>query len=594
MIVPLFLFSKSIAVSRELKGLYQTRTTSFGKPGEESRLDWTDLKIEKHGRSISNEGQVQRTFQVKVQDLGIGIGLGLLCVALLGCSNSKEKPDLVIINGAEPESLDPAILTVQADGRVARSIFEGLTRLSPGDATPIPGLSDHWDISEDGTTYTFHIRTNAIWSTGEAITADDVVYSWIRALDPLTAADYAGQFFYIKNGEAFNSAKIKDPKQVGIRALDSRTLQVELIQPTPFFLDLCATTTFFVVPKWIIEKHGDRWIMAKPLPSSGPYTLEFWRIKDKIRVRKNPRYWNAEAVQCAVVDFISSETAMTALNIYDSGQADLIWDKNLIPNELMDVLGKRSDCQRFDYLGTYFMRFNVTRKPFDDVRVRKALTLAIDRKRIVEKITKSGEKPAYHFVPAGMPIYKPPQGLGYDPDAARKMLADAGYPGGKNFPTFQYLSRVGKQEEQVGVELQAMFKEVLGINMELRLVETKVYFSSQSLMDYEVSRSSWIGDYNDPNTFLDMFMSNNGNNRTGWKSAKYDDLLREGNAQRNPKKREKILQQAEALLIREDTPIAPIYFYAGVLFYRPDKIEGISFNLLDEHPVWAIRKKKAM
>ncbi len=509
-----------------------------------------------------------------------------------GCTVSEEKADITIINGAEPESLDPAIVTVQADMRIARSVFEGVTRLDPKTATPIPGLAHHWDISEDGKTYIFHLRTNLVWSTGEPLTADDVVYSWLRVLDPMTAADYAGFLFYVKGGEEFNAGKIKDPRQVGIQAVDPLTLRVELTDPTPFFVDLCAMPTLAVLPKWIIEKHGDRWLNAKPLPTSGPYILDYWKIHDKIRLRKNPRHWDAANIQNDIVDFLPCESAITALNIYENKQADIIWDKNLIPSELMDVIGKRDDCHLYDYLGSYFLRFNVKKKPFNDARVRKALTLAIDRKRLVEKITKAGEKPATHIVPNGMVTYTPPEGLGFDPDLARKLLAEAGYPGGKGFPGFQYLSRVGKMDEQVAIEVQAMFKDELGINMELRFTETKVYFTAQRMMDYDVSRSSWIGDYNDPNTFLAMFVTNDGNNRTGWSNPKYDELIREGNRQLDGKKREKIMQQAETLLVRDEAPIAPLFFYAGVLFFRPEEIEGVYYNLLDEHPTYAIRKKK--
>jgi oligopeptide transport system substrate-binding protein len=517
----------------------------------------------------------------------------LLLAALLtqGCLK-EEKADIVIINGAEPGSLDPAIITVQADSRIAHSLFEGLTRLNPVDATPIPALAEKWEISQDAKTYTFHLRTNAVWSTGEPITSKDVVYSWVRVLDPTVASEYAGQLFYVKNGEEFSSGKIKDPSLLGIKALDPYTVQIELINPTPFFLDLCALTTMAVVPQRTIEKYGDRWLMAKPLPTSGPYTLDAWRIHDKIRLRKNPRHWDVANIRNDVMDILPSESAMTAMNLYQAGQADVIWDKNLIPSELMDVLGKRPDCDLYDYLGTFFMRFNTTRKPFDDPRVRKALALTIDKKRIVERITKSGEKPATHLVPNGMTIYHSPEGYGYDPEQARKFLAEAGYPGGKGFPTFQYLFKAGETDKQIGVELQAMWRDQLGIHMELRPSETKVYYTSVTAMDYEVARSSWIGDYNDPNTFLDMFVSNGGNNRTGWKNPEYDNLLREGNRQLDVKKREEILRKAETLLIHDDLPIAPIYFYAGVLFYRTNELEGIYNNLLDEHPFYAISRKK--
>lgn len=323
--------------------------------------------------------------------------------------------------------LDPAIITGQPDGRVVGSLFEGLTRLDPKTADAVPAIAERWDLSPDGTVYTFHLRSNAVWSTGEPITAPDFVYSWQRVLDPNTASDYAGQLFYIKNGEDFNAGKIKDPTQLGVKALDARTLRVELDSPTPFFLDLCAFRTLAVVHRATIEKHGDRWMKARPLPLSGAYTLDFWRVNDKIRVRKNPRYWDAANVLNQVVDFIPCDQPNVALNLYETGAADIIWDKGLVPAELMDLLRQRSDCHNFDYLGTYFYRYNVNHKPFDDPRVRQALALAVDKQRIVERITKAGEKVATHLTPKGMSNYRPPEGLGYNPDAARKLLADAGF-----------------------------------------------------------------------------------------------------------------------------------------------------------------------
>ena len=516
--------------------------------------------------------------------------LSTVCLLVAGCTRSEPRADLVIVNGAEPESLDPAIITGQPDSRVVLSLFEGLTRFDPVTAKGIPGVAERWEISPDGTLYTFHLRTNAVWSTGEPIRAVDFVYSWRRALDPLTAADYAGQLYAVKNAEAYNSGTLKDPTQVGVQALDAHTLRVELNSPTAYFLDLCAFQTLAVVPQKIIEKYGDRWLKVRPLPCSGPYMLESWRIRDKIRVRKNPRYWDAANTHSEVVDFLPVESATIAMNLYETGQADIIWDKNVIPTELMDVLANRPDCHIFDYLGTYFMRFNVTRKPFDDVRVRKALIMTIDKKRIVEKLCKAGESVATSLTPHGIANYEPPDGVGYNPDEARRLLAEAGYPGGKGFPGFQYLFNPAKLHEQVAVEMQEMWRRELGIKMELRQVEWGVYLSAQSKLDYDITRSSWIGDYNDPNTFLDMFMSNNGNNRTGWKNARYDELVREGNLQIDPKKREKLLREAETLLVREGVPIVPLFYYKGVNFFDPKKIEGIHLNILDDHPVNAIRR----
>jgi oligopeptide transport system substrate-binding protein len=513
-----------------------------------------------------------------------------------GCARREPTADITIINGAEPESLDPAIVTGQPELRIVQGLFEGLTRIDPKTGGGIPGLAERWDISPDGRIYTFHLRTNLVWSTGEPILAEDVVYSWIRALDPATACDYAGQLFYVKNGEAFNAGKIKDASQVGVRALNSFTVQVELNNPTTFFLDLCTMPIASVVPRKTIARYGDAWIKARPLPSSGPYELVYWKLNNKVRLKKNSRYWDATNTQTEIIDILPTGAPNAALNLYERGQADIVWDKELVPTELMDVLMQRPDFHTFNYLGTYFVRFNVTRKPFDDPRVRTAMAMALDKERIVKRITRSGEKPATSLVPPGTANYISPEGLGFNPDLARKLLAEAGYPGGKGFPHFQYMFNASaggaaKMHEKVAVELQQMWRVVLGIEMELRQLEWKVYLSAQNQLDYDLSRSSWIGDYNDANTFLGMFTSNDGNNRTGWKNIDYDMLIREANTQADVKAREKILQHAETMLL-EESPIVPLFYYVGVAYYDTNKIQGIYPNIVDQHPLQAIRKIK--
>lgn len=521
----------------------------------------------------------------------------LLASAFIPTSCVRREPpaDLVIVNGTEPETLDPTLATGQAEMRVTKALFEGLVQLDAETAHPVPGLAERWEISPDGRVYTFQLRTNAQWSTGEPITTQDVLYSWLRALSPATAADYAGQFFYIKNAEQFYTGKIKDPAQVGVHALDARTLRVELNQPLAFFLDLCALPNFAVVPRRTIEKYGDRWLSARPLPASGPYELVAWRINDKVRLRKNPRYWDAANTQSDLIDILPTGSANTALNLYETGVADIVWDKDLVPAELLDVLAKRPDFHSFGYLGTYFYRFNVTRKPLDDPRVRKAFALATDRRRIITKLTKGGEKAAFHFVPDGTANYEPPPGLGYDPITARKLLAEAGYPGGKGFPPLAYsfasaASGAARMAQKIAVELQQMWSDELGVQIELRQIERKIFFSAQSRLDYDISASSWVGDYNDPNTFLDLFTSNSGNNRTGWQNARYDGLIREANMQTDLKRRAALFQQAESLLVAEEAPIVPLYFYTGFNCFDPAKIQGIYENILDEHPLQNIRK----
>ena len=524
------------------------------------------------------------------------LGTLFLCLCLLGqagCFQRHEPADFVVINGPDPESLDPAIITSQADGRIVSALFDGLTRFNAVTAHAEPALAKRWEISGDGTVYTFHLRDGLKWSTGGRITAHDVVYSWRRAINPDTASDYAGMLFYVKNAEAINSGKLTDLSRLGVRAIDDKTVRVELIAPTPFFLELCAFWALAVVPEKAITQHGDQWCLRQPLPVSGSHTLEFWHVRDRVRLRKNTHYWDADNTRNNVVDFLPVEAAATAINLYEAGQADIIWDKSLVPTELLDALSQRPDYHKFDYLGSYFVRFNTTKKPLDDPRVRKAMALAIDKAGLVAKYTKGGERLANHFVPPGTGNYSSPEGPTHDPVLAKRLLAEAGFPEGKGFPTdFEYLFNSNDRNKNIAVELQRMWHETLGIQVKLRQAENKVYLAAQSALDYHVTRSSWIGDYNDPNTFLDMFMTQNGNNRTGWSSDEYDRLIRLANATTDPAKRNELFRSAETILIADELPIFPLYFYVGINIYHPDRIGGIHPNILDIHPISAIYTKE--
>ena len=524
--------------------------------------------------------------------------LGLMLVTLLAACAREEPPaDLVIVNGAEPGSLDPATCTGLEELRITMALWEGLMRVDPKTARPIPGLAERHEISGGGRIYTFHIRTNAAWSTGGRITAHDFVYSWLRVLDPATASEYAGQLFYLRNAEAYYNRTITDPAQVGVRALDDSTLRVELTNPTAFFLDLCAFQTLSVVQREVIERHGDGWMRVRPLPVSGPYQLESWRLNDRVRLRANPRYWDATNTHCQVVDLLPTRSASTAFNLYEKRVVDVIWDKELIPSELFPILRPRPDFQSFNYLATYFLRFNTTRPPFNDPRVRKALVMTVDKQRLVNKILQTGEPIASQFVPPGTANSRLTGGLPYDPEAARQLLKEAGYPKGLGLRTIEYLFEAvsgggGSVHSKIGVELQQMWERELGDKVELRQMEKQVYLKAQRSLDYDVSRSSWIGDYNDPNTFLDLFRSNNGNNRTGWKNIRYDQLMDQASTLTDLARRADLLGEAETILVREEAPIAPLYYFSGFNYHNPVRVQGIHGNILDIHPINAIRVSK--
>ncbi|MEY3479949.1 MAG: ABC-type oligopeptide transport system, periplasmic component, partial [Verrucomicrobiota bacterium] len=491
-------------------------------------------------------------------------------------------------NGAEPETLDPALITGQPEGRVANALFEGLLTFDEH-GKPQPGMAKSWDVSGDGRVYTFKLRDGLTWSDGVALTARDFVASWRRTLAPETASEYAYQLHYIKNAKAFNEGKISDFAQVGVSAPDDCTLRVELDNPTPFFLDLCSFVTLLPVPMHAIEQHGDNWIKPGNLTGNGAYVLESWRLNDRIRLRKNPRYWNAKNVAMETIDVIPVSKANTAFNLYASGQADLMMDKGLVPPALLSEIKKREDFHAAPFLGTYFLRYNCAKGPFTDPRVRKAFSLVIDKPSVVERITRAGELPADSFVPPGAGGYKPPGGCGKrDIAQARRLLAAAGYPEGKGFPMINYLYSEGELNEAIAIELQSMWRRELGVNVQLLRQEWKVYLRSLSTLDFDIARSSWVGDYPDPNTFLDMFVTGGGNNRTGWSDPRYDKLIADAAAETDPAKRHDILRAAEKILVCEQMPVCPLYFYVGIQLYDAAKLGGIDGNVLDEHPLKAM------
>lgn len=510
-------------------------------------------------------------------------------LAFSSCSPQGDRADLVFINGAEPETLDPAIITGQPEGRIVSSLFEGLLRYG-ADGQAEPGMAERWEISEDARTYRFFLREDARWSDGQPVTAEDFVRSWERTLNPATGSLYNYQLHYLRNGQAYAEGELDDFSEVGVRALGPHLLEVELEHPTPFFLELCAFPTLFPVRTDLIEEVGDSWVKPEHIITNGPFLLESWRINDRIRLRRNVDYWDAANVDLETVDILPISKANTAFNFYASGAADLIMDKGLAPPSLLDALQERPDFHAAPFLGTYFLRFNVTRPPFDDERVRQAFSLVVDRAAIVRRITRAGEEPAYGFVPPGLPGYEGATGWKRDLEKARGLLAEAGFPEGRGFPLTTYLYSEGELNEAIAVELQSLWRQELGINVNLARQEWKVYLNSLSSLDYAVARSSWVGDYPDANTFLDMFVTGSGNNRTGWSSPEYDELIARAARTLNPADRLEILREAEELLLRE-APICPLFFYVGIQFYDPEKFGGIEGNILDEHPIRAIYRK---
>jgi oligopeptide transport system substrate-binding protein len=511
------------------------------------------------------------------------LGLFLAFFYFLGGWSLSAPADLTLCNGTEPQTLDPAILTGEPELRICQALFEGLTtRNSKGDV--IPGMAQSWTLSPDGRTYTFTLRPNAQWSNGDPVTAFDFLNSWERALNPLTASQYSYQLYYLVNGEAYGNGKLTDFTQVGVKAPDARTLVVTLVHPTGYFLELTTLPILYPVHLPTVKKYGHDWTKPGKIVSNGPYVLKEWRLTDYILLEANPHYWRPVPIHRIKVLPTINPTA--CFNLFYSKKTDLILDKTSIPPDLISHITDKPYFHANPFGATTFVRFNVTRKPFDDVRVRKALALALDKHDIVDKICRAGESVANTLVPPGSVGYTPPQGLGYNLTEARRLLAEAGYPDGRGFPDVSLLYPIrGSFWPELATEMQALWRRDLGINsIHVRGQEWKVYLNTQQLLDFDFAIADWIGDYNDPQTFIDMFTTDSGNNETGWSNPQYDQMLQVSENTPDPVKRMQILHDMEKILVEDDVPIAPVYFWVGISLYDPDKLGGFHSNFVDEHP----------
>ena len=512
----------------------------------------------------------------------------LLMATLLGIPGAGAQEQVFRINNmAEPESLDPGLVTGVPEHRIISNLFEGLATNDPKDLSPRPGMAKSWTISKDGLTYTFSLR-DAAWTDGKKVTAHDFVYAWERVLNPKTGAKYAQQLFYVKNGEDYNKGKITDFGQVGVKAVDDRTLQVTLHAPTPYFLFLTTFYTLYPVPRWTIETHGQDWVKPGKIVSNGPFRLASWVPQREVVLEKNPAHWDAATTKLQKVIFIPTDDVNTAYKQFLAGDSDWV---TTVPLPQIETARQRPEFYVTPYLGTYYLRFNVTKPPTNDVRVRKALSMAVDREAITKFVTKAGEIATSSFVPVNMPGYEGIRGLPSDLAAAKKLLVEAGYPDGKGFPKSEILYNTSDQHRAIAQAVQQMWKENLGIQVDLVNVEWKVYLNQQATLNYQISRAGWIGDYVDPNTFLDMWMTGGGNNQTGWSNKRYDELIARAGRTQDPKERMKLFNEAEQLLVVDEVPIMPLYTYVnkGML---SKKVKGWSPNILDQHPLKFISVEK--
>ena len=498
---------------------------------------------------------------------------GLIAFALVfnGCAR-RETPvqagnrtgTLHVGNGAEPGTLDPHLVDAYSDMRIVTALLEGLCAIDEQTSQPVPAAAEKWESSPDGLTWTFHLRAGLQWSNGDPLTADDFVQSWRRALSPQLASSYAYFLFPIRNAEAFNAGKVTDPAALGLAAPDARTLVISLERPTPYLPLLAANCSWYPVNPRVLEKLGgltnrtNPWLQPANFVGNGAFTLKEWTPNARIVVEKNPRYWDAATVRLNQIVFYPIDNPDVEERNFRAGQLHLTYAVPLskIPTYREQEAAKlRAD----PFLRSFFIRFNTTKPPFDNQKLRRALSLAVDRDSISRNLLHGALAPADHFVAPGFPGYVSRHHVPTDVAAARALLAEAGFPGGKGLPPIEIQVRNDDVLPRVIEAVQAMWQRELGVQVSIAQLEQKTAIQNQRLLDYTVGANGWTSDYADPLSLLEVFLKDSGSNWTGWGAAGYDQSLADAAVTPDQSRRFELFQQAEGILL-EQAPIVPLIF----------------------------------
>ncbi len=522
--------------------------------------------------------------------------LSITLIFLIGCSENISPVDSGLEqqiyhhgNGSEPQGIDPHIVTGVPEHHILISLCEGLTIPNPnpkGSDGYIPGTAESWSISDDGKEYIFKLNKNAKWSNGDPVTADDFVWSWKRILTASLGSQYPDMLYYLVGAYEYHNGQIDNFDEVGVKAIDTHTLKVNLKNPTPFFIGLLSHYSTWPVHKETVLKHGDiddrngEWTRPGNFVCNGPFQLKTWELNNKIVVEKNPHYYDASMVRLNEIHYYPVSNVMTEDRMFRAGQLHLT---SSMPTQKCPIyIEEKNPNLKIDpYMGTYFYRINTENETLNDVRVRKALAYSIDRQLLVDKVTQCGQIPAYSFTPPGSNGYKPSTEIPYDPVLAKQLLAEAGYSSDNPFPKLEILFNTNEGHRKVALAIQQMWQNELGIEVELVNQDWKVYLSREMVGDFQISRAGWIGDYEDPNTFLDLMRPNRGNNKTGWENMEFDALVEEANTINDQEKRYELLNEAEKILI-DNMPIIPLYTYVRVYQLSPD-VKGFNPHILDHH-----------
>ena len=523
----------------------------------------------------------------------LALGSVSLLLTLSGCARRETAAEkgirtqtLLVGNAAEPADLDPHVINAFTDSHIAYALFEGLVQMDAKTSEVIPAAAERWEVSPDGLVYTFHLRKGARWSNGDPLTAGDFAYSFHRILIPEFGALYSYMLWPIKNAEAFNGGRVKDFSQVGVKALDEMTLELTLERPTPALLAMATHTTWLPVHQAVVEKYGPMekkgtlWTRAGNLVGNGAFMLSEWIPNARITVSKNPYYWNAAKVRLNKIEFFPFEKRETEDLNYRSGQLHTTYG---IPISKVEAYrAHRPVDMRIDpVLSTFYLFINTTRPPFDNVKLRQALNHAISRNAMAADLNKGVDPPAHTFTPPNCAGYTCRTQVTDDYDLARKLLAEAGYPGGKGLPPIEVLSYETESSIRMLEAIQATWQKELGVHITIAQLEMKTLFQTQQDKNYSIAFSAWIADFADPVTFLGMMVTGGGNNWAGWSNKEYDRLIAEAANTADNSARMELFQKAEAILL-DQAPLIPLFYQPQVYAINP-AVRGWETSILGFH-----------
>ncbi len=499
-----------------------------------------------------------------------------------GSASAGGEKELKVQVGPNPETIDPALNSAVDGGNMLLHAFECLLTVAE-DGTLQPGCAETWEESEDGLTWTFHLRDGLKWSDGSDLTAEDFVYSWKRVCDPAVAAPYAETVLGMVKG--YDKAIEGDLDALAVTAPDAKTLVVEMSAPCTFFGSLAAFATLSPVQQATIEANGDAWATApETYVSNGPFYMTEWEQGSHITFSKNPNYWNADAVKLDKLTFALIEDANAAYSAYQTGEVSFIKD---VPTEEIPSLQGNEEFHIDPIIGTYYLNLNCNKDMFKDARVRKAFSLAIDRKYVAETIMQGTYTAAGNFMGPGWldtdntefvnnsnggKPYIDTENYEANLEEAKKLMADAGYPNGEGFPKFSYTTNDSGYHKAVAEYLQQAWAQ-LGVEMDVNIVEWASFTPMRRDGEYDAARNGWVGDYSDPSNMLDLLYSTNGNNDGKFNNADYDKAMEESRATVDPKERSAALHKAEDILM-EEAGCVPVAYYNDFWMQSP-KIKGM-------------------